>query len=141
MRSYKNKFEHGLLDRHLGASLLRFLLDGTAPSLDAARLERSTNLLYQDIQRQGIEGLTLEKSKSVLVPGLSSVVAPILATNRTGRRFVIALHGPLTPDTPSDDGLRELKEFSVAIPVILVDELVVCRNLPSATADLIARIR
>ncbi|MBI2870505.1 MAG: DEAD/DEAH box helicase [Candidatus Omnitrophica bacterium] len=141
LRSYKNKFEHGLLDRHLGASLLRFLLDGTAPMLDAARLERSTNLLYQDIERQGLEGLSLERNKSVLVPGLSSAVAPILATNRTGRCFVIGLHGPLTPDTPSDDALRELKEFSVAIPVILVDELVVCRNLPSATADLIAKIR
>ena len=26
LRSYKNKFEHDLLDRHLAASLLRFLL-------------------------------------------------------------------------------------------------------------------
>ena len=38
LRSYKNKFEHDLLDRHLGASLLRFLLNGDAPLLDPLRL-------------------------------------------------------------------------------------------------------
>ena len=59
----------------------------------------------------------------------------------TGAEFVIALHSPLTPDEASEDGLSELKEFSAALPVILVDELVVRRNLPSATASLLDRMR
>ena len=59
LRGYKNKFEHDLLDRHLGASLLRFALLGAAPTLDAARLDRSTELLFQDVERQGVNGLTL----------------------------------------------------------------------------------
>jgi hypothetical protein len=63
-----------------------------------------------------------------------------LATNSSNERFVIGIHGPLTPDEPADPGLRELKEFSAATPVILVDELVIRRNLPAATATLIDRL-
>ncbi len=140
LRSYKNKFEHDLLDRHIGASLLRFSLTGQTPTLDAGRLERSTDLLFLDLERHGVDGLSLERNVSVSVPGLSGVVAPILATNPRGAQFVIGLHGPLTPDDPSDEGLRDLKEFSAALPVILVDELVVRRNLPSATATLLGRL-
>jgi hypothetical protein len=140
LRSYKNKFEHDLLDRHLGASLLRFLLAGTAPALDAARLERSTELLFQDLDRHALEGVQLERNKTIAVPGLGSVVVPILATTAAGARLVIGLHGPLTPGEAPDAGLADLKEFAVALPVVLVDELVVSRNLPSATADLIARL-
>ncbi|MCA9694663.1 MAG: DEAD/DEAH box helicase, partial [Myxococcales bacterium] len=40
LRSYKNKFEHDLLDRHLGASLLRFVLNNAAPTLSADRVAR-----------------------------------------------------------------------------------------------------
>ena len=57
LRSYKNKFEHDLLDRQLGASLLRFLLDGTEPELDPNRVAYSTDLLINDLERQGIDGL------------------------------------------------------------------------------------
>ncbi len=140
LRSYKNKFEHDLLDRHVGASLLRFALRGTAPTLEASRLERSTDLLFQDLERHGVDGLTLERDKPLTVPGLTEVVAPILASKGPGRQFVIGLHGPLTPDEPSDEALRDLKEFSATVPVILVDELVVRRNLPSATAALLERM-
>ena len=140
LRSYKNKFEHDLLDRHVGASLLRFALFGTAPTLGAARLERSTELLFQDLERHGIDGLALERDKELSIPGLAKVTAPIFASKGPRRQFVIGLHGPLTPDEPSDEALRDLKEFSATIPVILVDELVVRRNLPSATSTLLERL-
>ena len=140
LRSYKNKFEHDLLDRHVGASLLRFALRGTAPTLDAARLEQSTDLLFQDLQRHGVDGLTLERDKPLSIPGLAEMAAPILASKGPGRQFVIGLHGPLTPDEPSDEALRDLKEFSATVPVILIDELVVRRNLPNATATLLERL-
>ena len=140
LRSYKNKFEHDLLDRHVGASLLRFALRGTAPTLDAARLERSTDLLFQDLERHSVDGLTLERDKALSISGLAELAAPILASKGPGRQFVIGLHGPLTPDEPPDEALRDLKEFSATVPVILIDELVVRRNLPSATARLLERL-
>jgi ATP-dependent helicase YprA (DUF1998 family) len=140
LRSYKNKFEHDLLDRHIGASLLRFALEGIVPSLAQDRLERSTNILFEDLKRHGIEGLIIERDQTVEVPGLGDVLVPISITNSQGTQFVVGLHGPLTPDEPSSDGLRDIKEFSPAVPVLLVDELVVRRNLPSATATLLERV-
>lgn len=140
LRSYKNKFEHDLLDRHIGASLLRFALEGAVPSLAPDRLERSTNILFEDLKRHGIEGLIIERDRTVAVPGLGDVLVPISITNSQGTQFVVGLHGPLTPDEPSSNGLRDIKEFSPAVPVLLVDELVVRRNLPSATATLLEKV-
>ena len=140
LRSYKNKFEHDLLDRHVGASLLRFALTSAPPKLNPERLSRSTDLLFEDLERQGLDGVRLERHQDIEAPGLGSVQAPILATNRIGAKFVIGLHGPLTPDDPPDESLSQLKEYSTALTVILVDELVVRRNLPRATSDLIRQI-
>jgi hypothetical protein len=135
LRSYKNKFEHELLDRFVGASLLRFLLDGTKPTLDEKRIAASTNHLAEDLERKGLDSLKLERDKRI-VTVVGEIEAPILATTRTGQQFVIALHGPLTPDQPQDEGLRKLREYSTTPQVILVDELIVRLNLPRATSDL-----
>jgi hypothetical protein len=137
LRSYKNKFEHELLDRHVGASLLRFLLHGEVPVLAADRLGKSTDLLFNDLQRNAGGGLVIEKDQRINVPGLGEIAAPIVVGSDGERRAVIALHGPLTPDTPASEELAEMKEYSVGIPLILVDELVVRRNLPRATADIL----
>lgn len=140
LRSYKNKFEHDLLDRHLGASLLRVLMDGMYPVLNELRLRASTDLLYEDILRQGLEGLVIDRERTINVPGFGAVTAPILVTRSDGSEIIIGLHGPLTPGDPPDDGLRDLKEFGASIPVLLCDEIVVRRNLPRATSDLISQI-
>jgi ATP-dependent helicase YprA (DUF1998 family) len=140
LRSYKNKFEHDLLDRHVGASLLRFALRGIVPSLAPDRLRRSTDILFEDLNRHGVESLTMGRDVTLEIPGLGEITAPIAITNAQGNQFVVGLHGPLTPDEPSEPELREVKEFSSAIPVILIDELVVRRNLPSATAILLERV-
>ena len=141
LRSYKNKFEHDLLDRQLGASLLRFLLDGTEPELDPNRVAYSTDLLINDLERQGIDGLVLERNRSVHVPGIGDVNVPIFATTKLKQEFILALHGPLTPQHPSDSQLRDVAEFSPAHRVRFVDELQVRRNLPSVTSALIEELR
>jgi hypothetical protein len=140
LRSYKNKFEHDLLDRHLGASLLRFVLSNAAPTLSADRVERSTNLLFEDLDRQGIEGLTLERNKQISVAGLGDFVAPILVTKANGARFAIGLHGPLTPGEPTQADLKDIKEYATSLAVHLEDELIVRRNLPFATKKLIEKL-
>lgn len=140
LRSYKNKFEHDLLDRHLGASLLRFVLNNAAPTLSADRVARSTNLLFEDLDRQDIEGLALERDKKISVAGLGDVVAPILVTNASGVQFAIGLHGPLTPSEPTDADLKDIKEYATSLTVHLEDELVVRRNLPFATQKLIEKL-
>jgi len=140
LRSYKNKFEHDLLDRHLGASLVRFVLHNAAPTLSPDRVARSTDLLFEDLDRQDIEGLSLERDKKISVAGLGDVVAPILVTNSSGARFAIGLHGPLTPNEPTDAALKDIQEYATSLTVHLEDELVVRRNLPFATQKLIEKL-
>jgi ATP-dependent helicase YprA (DUF1998 family) len=140
LRSYKNKFEHDLLDRHLGASLLRFVLYDDAPMLNPDRIRRSTELLYEDLDRQGIEGLSLERDKKITIAGIGDVVVPILVTSSRGTRFAIGLSSPLTPDEPTDAALKSIKKYKTSLIVYLEDELVVRLNLPFATQKLIEKL-
>jgi len=135
LRSYKNKFEHGLLDRKLGATLLKHLLTGAGLEWDAARTVSSTGILYNDLKRLGVEGITFERNAPLNVPGAEELTVPILATTKSGY-YVVALSGPLTLNEPLDPGIKDLKECS-SIPVLLVDELLVRSNLPRASSNLL----
>ena len=93
LRSYKNKFDHSLLDRHVGAELLEYLVTSRRPSFNAERLHRSTVLLYHDLLRQGLADV--EFALGTKLDGESAgLIAPILATTSTGNRSIIALSGP-----------------------------------------------
>lgn len=142
LRSYKNKFEHDLLDRQLGAVLLRFLLKGEVADLPKRRLELSTDLLFEDLERQGLDTVKFERNQVIEIPGFPRIIAPILATRTIdSAQFVVGLHCPITPDHAMDTGLRELKEYGTAVRVQLEDELVVRRNLPSATRHLLSIVQ
>jgi ATP-dependent helicase YprA (DUF1998 family) len=52
LRSFKNKLEHVLLDRHVGAELLEYLLNGQLPQFDRGRLRKSTDWLSHDLHRR-----------------------------------------------------------------------------------------
>ena len=135
LRSYKNKFDHDLLDRHLGASLLRHILYDTH-LFDGARIEKSTDILFEDLERQGLEGVILRRNVPLSVSGVGSPVAPILVSKGNQQDFVVGLHNPLTPNLSPHPELNELNE-SQTVPVILMDELVVRRNLPHATSSVL----
>jgi len=139
LRSFKNRFEHDLLDRHLGASLLRYLVRGEAPSLDKARVELAADRLFEDLSRQGLDGVSLARNARIDLVGIGSVEAPILVRSG-GREFIIGIHGPLTPDHATDEKLRDAKEYGSLVPVILIDEIVISRNLPFASGQVIARV-
>ena len=132
LRSYKNKFEHSLLDRHVGAELLEYLVTGKPPSFNAERLHGSTVLLYHDLLRQGLTGVEFELDAQ-LNSESGGLVAPILATTNSGNKFIIALSGPLTSGHPVDPAIAEYRDNGGTIPVIVENELVVRGNLPSVT--------
>ena len=132
LRSYKNKFEHGLLDRHVGAELLEYLVTSIQPSFNAERLHSSTILLYHDLLRQGLEGVEFELDARLDSESVG-LVAPILAKASSGRRFIIALSGPLTSDHPVDPAIADYRGKDGAFPVIVENELVVRGNLPFVT--------
>lgn len=131
LRRFGNRFEHTLLDRRVGASLMRYLLYGEPPVLDGRRQELAVDKLFLDLQSRGLEGVRLERNVEVQVDGVGSVVAPILAT-RDDRQWIFAVHGPLTPQLAPTPALGEAKDFG-SVPVLLVDDMVVARNLPYAS--------
>lgn len=132
LRSFKNRFEHGLLDRFVGASLLRYLVYETDPVLDRRRLDQAADRLYTDLVRHGLEGVEFQRRSTVDIPAIGRVEAPILARVR-GRDSIIGIHGPLTPDHAADERIQEAKEFGTAMQVLLIDEMVVSQNLPRAS--------
>ena len=136
LRSFKNRFEHDLLDRHVGVSLLRYLLDGTRPSLEKARIESSTDRLFTDLVRLGIEGIEFSRNTIVQIPGIGAVEAPILAKRSVGE-LIIGIHAPLTPGFAVDERLREVAEFATTMPVQLVDEILITRHLPRASRSVL----
>ena len=84
LRSFKNKFEHRLLDRHVGAQLLRYLIVGQLAEFSPSRLASSTALLRNDLERQCTDGTRFELD-AILETNVSPTTAPILATT-TDRR-------------------------------------------------------
>ena len=73
------------------------------------------------------------------ITGLGSVPAPILATRSNGEVAIIDLSRPLAAGEPSEQALLELKEFGVP-PVLVIDELLIRRNLPRATTSVLSRL-
>ena len=139
LRSFKNKFEHSLMDRHVGAQLLQYLIDGQLPEFSVERLAFSTTLLRNDLQRQSGDGAQFDTNVPVQING-NTVTAPILATTADNRQFIIALSAPLAPHRPADSSMAVI-ESSTAIPLILENELVVRGNLPAATRRIMAKLQ
>lgn len=140
LRSFRNRFDHSMMDRHVGASLLRYLLHDTEPQLEPARLERSARRLYEDLRLLGESGVDFERDVAVTVPGIGIVTAPILAT-KNGRQLIVGVSGPLTPNKASDPALQDAKENQVGVPVRLVDDLVIGRHLPNASRSVLELLR
>jgi ATP-dependent helicase YprA (DUF1998 family) len=140
LRSYKNKFDHDRLDRYVGASLLKYLITGDYSGLPKERVAKSTDLLYEDLCRQELEGIVLAKNKTINLPGLPQITAPIYITRSDGESFIVAISGPLTPSYPADKELADIADYLVTVPLRLSDELVIHKNLPRETSSLIRGI-
>lgn len=136
LRSFKNKFEHGLLDRHVGAELIEYLLTGQVPAFDKRRIQSSTALLCHDLRRQGGDSFTY--TEGAQIPGTTMKV-PLLAKRKDGKEFAIALSAPLSNDIPADASLVGLEQRG-GLKLILVNELLVRGNLPAATREVIMRM-
>ena len=140
LRSFKNKLEHGLLDRNVGAQLLEYLLTGKLANYGRERLRASTALLYHDLRRHAPEGTQLNLDTTATVGG-APVTVPIFAQAPGGRQCIVALASPLTPGHASDPTLAAANLPGTEIPVIVENELVVRRNLPAATRRVMTQLR
>ena len=138
LRSFKNKIEHSLLDRHIGAQLLEYLLTGELAEFSSERLQSSTTLLYNDLCRQSVPDVRF--STDAAVSAHPAFNAPILAEVSGGRQYAIALSAPLSPGHPADPNVVSALGGGPTIPVIVENELIVRANLSAATRNVIRQI-
>lgn len=141
LRSFRNRMEHGLLDRKLGIQLLEHALDGGYPEYPPERAERSLDLLASDLERQFGEefcfGRTVQRSDA----DAGAIVIPLLVARKsTGAETWISLSSPLAPDVPIAENLRTLSAASTG-RLECVNDLIVRRHLPTATLNLRAVLR
>lgn len=139
LRSFKNKFENRLLDRHVGAELLEYLIAGQQSGFNQERLRRSSALLLNDLLRHDEGMVDFQENAQINLGDGKIIDVPILA-ECNGKKFVIALSGPLTTGHPVDPVLAELRDSSADYQVIVENELVVRRNLPNVTRSVYQQI-
>ncbi|MFI6040920.1 DEAD/DEAH box helicase [Nocardia sp. NPDC051321] len=131
LRSFRNRFEHGLLDRKVGAALLRYVLNGTAPALDNVRISQATDKLLADLRSRDLDGIELATNEPVVIDGLGKITAPILARG-TGVNRIFYIQRPLTVDTPPTAELAEAQRLG-SVPIYPIDDMVIMHNLPVAS--------
>lgn len=141
LRSYKNKFDHEYLDRHVGATLLQYLLNDTLPVWDNARVDASRKILFEDLKRHEQAGFRFLRNVIVSLGANTSVTAPIALETQGTVNAIIEVSGALTPSIAIDSSVADIAEFSPSMKVLLVEELTVRRNLPNATNNLCDRLR
>ena len=90
-------------------------------------------------RRQGDARLQFLAPDDGGVAGNNSRQYKIIAVRRDGKKFVIVLSGPLTPDHPADpDVVLHYAEGEISI--VIVNELLVRGNLPAATREVMSRV-
>jgi ATP-dependent helicase YprA (DUF1998 family) len=130
LRSFRNRLDHRLLDRHLGSQLLRHAHNGGYPDYDSARVKSSLDVLSSDLTRQFASSFEFQRNVSREVGGIT-VIIPILATRRNSKAETwVALGSPIAPAVPVHDDLRALDMGRY--PILCVDDLLVRRHLPHA---------
>jgi ATP-dependent helicase YprA (DUF1998 family) len=112
LRSYKNRYEHALFDRRVGADLLRAAFKGTPLTIDIDREDYALDRLESDLKDSGA---TVTRVDGGLVDDAG---------------HVICLAHPFLENEPCSDRARKLARGT---HTIAVDILLVLRALPIAT--------
>ncbi|MBR0749136.1 DUF1998 domain-containing protein [Bradyrhizobium japonicum] len=139
LRSFRNKIEHRLLDRKLGAQFLKHALYGGYQSYPEDRLHSSTEILFHDLVRQSPD-FAIEMSARRRF-GETSVMVPIVMRRRDGGQEIwVALNSPIAPNVP-DDPTVEIAAQQHGASFVCVDDLLVRKNLPAAVRDVCGLMR
>lgn len=139
LRSFKNKFEHALLDRHVGIELLEYLVTGDMPSFDKGRLNSSTTLLLGDIKRNS-DGLSIREAVKIDIPNVGAFTTPIHITKPDGAVFGIVVSGPLEIDYPADPIVQAILDSKIPFNIIPINELTIRGNLSDATNSVLMQL-
>jgi hypothetical protein len=121
LRTFRNRLDHSLLDRHIGASFVDFLLTGSASDFSTKRLTSAAKVLVDELARHYQTGYTFHRAD---VPGF------IIKVVGAGGVRHIEISNPIklsegVREITSDDGQR-----------LVVSEMLVRRNLARASEEI-----
>ena len=136
LRTFRNKIDHGLLDRKLGEQALRAAMDGEYPKYSDDRIDSSLAVLFKDLDRQLSHSYKFERNAVRVASNAARVRVPILATRLIdGQESWIALSSSIATSVPVDPELRAIEGWPIN-PIICADDLMVRRHLPAAVKKL-----
>lgn len=140
LRSFRNRLEHRLLDRHLGEQLLRHALEGGYPDYPASRIKTSLDLVLDDLQRQFSSAFTFERDAARDVDGRRLTIPIVAKRLSSGEESWITLASPIAPEVPVQPDLRDVADRGAA-SIICVDDLLVRNHLPQGIESLHRKLR
>jgi ATP-dependent helicase YprA (DUF1998 family) len=126
LRSFRNKLDHALLDRFVGAQLIQHVLTGTNAPFDKGRAAKSLSVLANDLERQLSGAFEIVRHFDA-----TGGAAPLLIRRRSdGAETAVDLHSPVAPGFPV---------FGTAHPAAgLVDDLRIRRHLGEEVEKIVA---
>jgi hypothetical protein len=127
LRSFKNKVEHRLLDRHVGAELLEHLQTGNVPAFSAQRTAAASKLLLTSLSQQAVDE---QYESNVVIQSIG--VIPVVATRANGSKVAVLLAAPLSGEAAMDEAVHDHLSSMANWSVVVVNELLVRHHLPAA---------
>ena len=129
LRSFRNRIDHALLDRHVGAQLLRHILTGGMPPFSKERAIMALTVLANDLERQFSSKYDILRNFETS----QTEQAPLVVRRRTdGKTIAIDIHSPVTPGVPVF-GTKDTK-------AIIIDEQIVRRHLGDVVEKIAAEL-
>ena len=107
--------------------------------LPLKRTSNAAEKLIADLIQTENCGATFTLNAAISLTGIGELNVPILAT-LNGKNIIIGISGPLTPGHTTDPHLTEAANFQAEIPVVLVDEIQITKNLPAATVGILQKL-
>jgi ATP-dependent helicase YprA (DUF1998 family) len=118
LRSFRNRLDHALLDRHVGAQIVRHILTGDTPAFAPGRAAMALTVLSDELERQYGGHFEIVRA----LDAIPAVKAPLIVRRPSdGSEALIDIHSPVA---------RSIPIFGTRDPsAIIVDEQMVRRHL------------
>lgn len=140
LRDFRNRVDHGALDRHIGAGFVEYLLTGRVQPFNGRRLELAGSVLRSDVERQGLPGFRFDGPLQVTCEDGRVVSAPFVARDAGGNEYLVSVRNPLLEEQDRGEAITLLPDGRPAV-LIEASELVVQKNLANATTYVIDELR
>jgi hypothetical protein len=118
LRSFRNRLDHALLDRHVGAQIVRHILTGDTPAFAPDRAAMALTVLGDELERQLGGHFEIVRA----LDAIPAVKAPLIVRRPSdGAEALIDIHSPVA---------RSIPIFGTRDPsAIIVNEQMVRRHL------------